>query len=493
MKKKMTTIASFFLALLSVGMQSCGEEYVDLEYNGNIDLNQLVLLPARQAWDGGACDVTLTALEYSETASASNQIIDLSLGMYQNRTAKVDATVDVFVNKDSLAQAISKVSQGGAYEKYAGVELLPADFYFLSGDKLKLQAGTSESEDVSLTIYSEKIIDYIQNECRANKKFALPVSINNPTGYQLNSKTHTVMYFINANYVEPAHPEDYIADGEGVADDHEKDVNGVTYKMLWHDEFNINGAPDETVWSIEEGYQRNEEDQWYKRDNLIQEGNALVITAKEERFKNPNYDPNATGGNSWKKTREYVEYTSGSMRAKKTFFYGHMEVRAKIPVKQGCWPAIWSTGNWYEWPLGGEIDMLEFYKEKIHANVAWGGWSRWSASWNSKNKPFTDFSSKDSKWAEKYHIWTMDWDENYIRIYLDGELLNETDLSTTNNHGDHGAGDGGNINPYTCNYDGFGQCMWVNLAIGGINGRPIECTFPQQYFVDYIRIYQVKK
>lgn len=41
-----------------------------------------------------------------------------------------------------------------------------------------------------------------------------------------------------------------------------------------------------------------------------------------------------------------------------------MEVRAKIPVAQGAWPAIWSTGNWWEWPLGGEIDMLEFYKEK---------------------------------------------------------------------------------------------------------------------------------
>ena len=37
---------------------------------------------------------------------------------------------------------------------------------------------------------------------------------------------------------------------------------------------------------------------------------------------------------------------------------------------------------------------------------------------------------------------------------------------------------------------GFGQCMMLNLAIGGNNGRPIEATFPLEYRVDYIRVYQ---
>ena len=84
----------------------------------------------------------------------------------------------------------------------------------------------------------------------------------------------------------------------------------------------------------------------------------------------------------------------------------------------------------------------------------------------------------------------MDWDEKYIRIYLDDELLNETNLSTTRNRGDHGAGDGGSINPFSNDMKGFGQCMMLNLAIGGNNGRPIEATFPLEYRVDYIRVYQ---
>ena len=108
------------------------------------------------------------------------------------------------------------------------------------------------------------------------------------------------------------------------------------------------------------------------------------------------------------------------------------------------------------------------------------------------NYPITDFTSKDAKWAEKYHVWMMDWDEKYIRIYLDDVLLNETDLSTTYNKGDHGAGEGGYINPYSNDLEGFGQLMMLNLAIGGSNGRPIEATFPLEYCVDYVRVYQKK-
>ena len=327
----------------------------------------------------------------------------------------------------------------------------------------------------------------IAEEYKKDMKFVLPVRIQNSTSYAINGKTNTIMFFFNVTYVDPG-PE-YVADGEGVPDDHTLEGG---YKLLWHDEFNGTGAPNAEMWRFEEGFQRNEEDQWYKKENAEMKENALVFTAKQERVKNPNYNPNATGGNSWKQTREYAEYTSACVVATSNyaFKYGRLIVRAKIPIEQGGWPAIWSTGNWYEWPLGGEIDILEFYKEKIHANLCWGGSKRWDGSWNSANYPITDFTSKDAKWAEKYHIWRMDWDEKYIRIYLDDVLLNETDLSTTNNKGDHGAGDGGNINPYSNDMVGFGQLMMLNLAIGGVNGRPVEATFPLEYRVDYVRVYQ---
>ncbi len=491
MKNQIIRITALSLFACSAVLYSCNKESVDLSYNGKLDLNQLVLKQARDVWDGGECNITKT-FTYDENKTQRNEVIDLNIALYQNRTANADASVEVLVDADSLAQAIAKAPNGGLYEKYEKVQILPDEYYFLSGDKMKLKAGSTLSEDASLTIYTEKLIDYIQNTLRKSATYVVPITVKNASGYELNKHVNTVMYFIKVNYVKPANEADYLPDGLGVPDDDKVTVDDEEYTLVWHDEFNGEGAPNPDMWTMEEGFQRNEEDQWYSSNNAVQKGDALVITAREERVKNPNYNPNASGGNAWKQTREYAEYTSACLVVKGdyAFRYGYMEVRAKIPVTQGCWPAIWSTGNWYEWPLGGEIDMLEFYKERIHANVCWGGDYRWSGTWDSQNYPITDFTSNDKKWADKYHIWTMVWDESFIRLYLDGKLLNETDLNNTWNKGAHGASDGGSINPYKNDFEGFGQRMMLNLAIGGNNGRPIECSFPQEYSVDYVRIYQ---
>lgn len=463
----------------------------DFSYNGNLDLNLLGIKQAQEIWDGVQCNVVTELKEpgEGEGQKISNFNYRLNLVLYQNRQAEKDAVVELVVAADSLNKAIAQVGTSSAYDIYKNAELLPEEYYNLSASKMELSAGTKTSEDVELNVYSGKLISLVQDERKASTTFVLPLRIQNSTSYNVNEKVNLVMFFFNVSYVKPANPESYEADGVGVPDNHTLDGG---YKLLWHDEFNGTGTPNTEMWRFEEGFQRNEEDQWYQKGNAEMKENALVITAKQERVKNPNYNPNATGGNAWKQTREYAEYTSACIVAqnKYAFKYGKLIVRAKIPVEQGSWPAIWSTGNWYEWPLGGEIDVMEFYKNKVHANLCWGGNKRWDGTWNSKNYPITDFTSNDAKWAEKYHVWMMDWDDKYIRIYLDDVLLNETDLSTTTNKGDHGAGDGGYINPYSNDFDGFGQVMMLNLAIGGKNGRPIEATFPLEYCVDYIRVYQ---
>lgn len=277
-------------------------------------------------------------------------------------------------------------------------------------------------------------------------------------------------------------------DTKGIPSNHE--LEGMT--LIWHDEFNGIGEPNAEMWRFETGFVRNEEDQWYQSDNALMNNGALVITAKRERKANPNYQLDSK---DWKRNREYAQYTSSCMVATDSyaFKYGTVIVRAKIPTMQGAWPAIWSVGNRWEWPLNGEIDIMEFYKGKIHANVCWGGDSRWNGTWDSANKDLNYFVQKDSSWREKYHEWRMDWTPEFIRLYLDGELLNETDLSLTFNKGDNGAGEGAYQNPYSNSHADFGQLMMLNLAIGGINGRPIDdLAFPMKYEIDYIRVYQKK-
>ena len=73
--------------------------------------------------------------------------------------------------------------------------------------------------------------------------------------------------------------------------------------LKFHDEFNGTGEPDWNVWRWEEGFQRNQELQWYQKENAICKDGALIITGKEERVKNTNYE---AGSSDWKKNREYL-------------------------------------------------------------------------------------------------------------------------------------------------------------------------------------------
>lgn len=259
------------------------------------------------------------------------------------------------------------------------------------------------------------------------------------------------------------------------------------YKLVWNDEFNNEGQPDPTVWSFEKGFTRNEELQWYQPDNAYCKNGVLTITGRKEQIKNANYDATS---NNWQKNREYAGYTSSSMKTegKKEFQYGRFEIRAKIPTAGGAWPAIWTLGKSMEWPSNGEIDIMEYYRIKdvphILANTAWGTNQRFNAKWDSSATPFSHFLEKDPNWADKFHIWRMDWDEKYIRLYLDDELLNETSLEDTYN-----GSLGKNKNPFRQPH-----YLLLNLAIGGINGGiPDDSAFPLMYEIDYVRVYQKEK
>lgn len=501
MKNNMKWIAVCCMTVFSIGFYSCNKEYVDLEYKGNIDLNQLNLVQAREVWNGTECNINVPELKYDPEKTSENYSYALSAALYQERVAGQENTVDLIIDADSLNTAIAKSLEGGLYAKYVDVELLPEEFYQLSADKLTLFAGNVFSEEASLLIFSQNLVDYIQKELKQSKTYVLPVRIVNSTFYQINSKVNTLMYFITVTYVkeEEEGPEYFpVTDVPEIGDAYgETDL-----KLVWHDEFNGTGAPDLEKWRFEEGFQRNEELQWYSDQNAVCQDGALVITGKRQRVDNPNYEE---GSSDWKKNREYAEYTSSSIVSKFRFRYGTMEVRAKIPTTRGAWPAIWTTGisndSWcWEWPLGGEIDLLEYYlvsgTPSIHANACWGSDTRWSAKWDSYNRPLSDFTNKDSKWASKYHVWRMDWDDQYIKLYLDGELMNEIDLNNTSN-GSGGLNDwwrGSWRNPFrdagNSGDGGLGQQIFLNLAMGGNGGAPDLSNLPMEYHIDYVRVYQ---
>ena len=255
-----------------------------------------------------------------------------------------------------------------------------------------------------------------------------------------------------------------------------KEVDLPGYKLVWSDEFDKNGPPDSTKWRYEKGFVRNEELQWYQEDNARCEKGLLVIEARKESKTNPRYE---AGSGDWKKKRPNIEYTSSSINTatKHSWQYGRFIMKGKIDISSGLWPAWWTLGIAGRWPANGEIDIMEYYRKMLLANIACIG-SNGKAEWYDKRFPIDSLGG--AQWASKFHVWRMDWDENAITLYIDDKLLNKVELSKLVNK------DGSGINPFRQPH-----YMLLNLAMGGMNGGSLEGTkFPNRFEVDYVRVYQ---
>lgn len=249
------------------------------------------------------------------------------------------------------------------------------------------------------------------------------------------------------------------------------------YRLVWAQEFDTPGRPDETVWQYEQGFIRNHEAQWYQPDNARVEDGLLIIEARRERVANPEHDANAR---DWRRQRAFADYTSASLftRGENKWVYGRFEMRARIDTRPGLWPAWWTLGAGTprrRWPACGEIDMLEYFDGDLLANACWdkgGGQQNWDVS----RTPLAEIG--DEEWAAAFHVWRMDWQEDSILLYVDGRLLNTIAITQTRNP------DG--FNPFRQPHR-----MKVNLAIGGTRGGdPAGTEFPARYEIDYIRVYQ---
>jgi beta-glucanase (GH16 family) len=239
------------------------------------------------------------------------------------------------------------------------------------------------------------------------------------------------------------------------------------WELVWSDEFDYQGLPDSTKWDYEEGFIRNHESQYYTRkrlENARAENGMLTIEARRDDY----YDDSA--------------YSSASLitRDKAEFLYGRIEMNARLPYGNGVWPAFWMLGtNISEvgWPECGEIDIMEYVGYDtltIHGNIHTEAYNHVKGT-NKGSRIKTE-----APW-ETFHIYAVEWYKDRIDFYLD------------------------TIKYFTFQNEGTGNNVWpfdkphyiiANLAIGGTWGgqHGIDTTiFPQQYVIDYIRVYQKKE
>lgn len=234
--------------------------------------------------------------------------------------------------------------------------------------------------------------------------------------------------------------------------------------LVWSEEFD-QSTLDMNSWNYETGgYWFNNELQYYRGGtaNTALQNGKLVITAKKETYQNR-------------------EHTSARLttEGKVEYKYGRIDVRGKLPKGQGIWPAIWLLGNDLSsvgWPACGELDMVELLghtPQTVHGSINYGPQGN---SWAYTKT--TSYTLPGEDFSDKYHVFSILWEENSIKYYVDDNLY------TT----------------YTPNNIVSGQ-SWrfnhpfffiLNVAVGGDwPGNPDQTTaFPQQMLIDYIRVFQ---
>ena len=172
---------------------------------------------------------------------------------------------------------------------------------------------------------------------------------------------------------------------------------------------------------------------------------------------------------------------SGRIYAKKNkgWKYGWVEARIKLPKGKGTWPAFWMmpVNESDGWPTCGEIDIMEevgyhpnYTSSSIHCN-----------SYN-HTKGTQKTAERLTPGAEgEFHVYALEWTENYIQTYVDGNPLLHFD--------NDGAG---NKNTWPFNKEFY---VILNLAWGGDWGGAQgvdESALPVTMEVDYVRVFKKK-
>ncbi|RZJ66284.1 MAG: glycosyl hydrolase family protein [Flavobacterium sp.] len=255
-------------------------------------------------------------------------------------------------------------------------------------------------------------------------------------------------------------------------------VDIVYNDLVWSDDFTTNGPVSATNWFHQTQLPNgtgwfNGEVQHYTnlQSNSFVDAGLLHIVAKKENY-----------------TSQGVTkaYTSARLNSKFAFKYGRIDVRAKLPVDSGTWPAIWMLGKnvnepggyfssafgTTDWPACGEIDIMEhgifpsqtvdYVQSTLHTPSSFA---------NSVNHGGTMAANL----ATEYHVYSLNWSPYQLSFLLDGVVYYTYNPAVKNDS--------------TWPFDKE-QYLLLNIALGGIAGN-LNANFDEaSMLIDYVKVYQ---
>lgn len=243
------------------------------------------------------------------------------------------------------------------------------------------------------------------------------------------------------------------------------------WKLTWHDEFDGTRL-DTSKWNVLlRENSKHGELQYYVPDEVYVDKGMLILRSRKRNFGSK-------------------DYTSGRLDTKGKFAptYGRFEIRARLPLGRGLWPAHWlypENRNWQmekmmedavaagkerlipeERPWYSEIDIMEFLGHE--PNTLYGTIHYCSFDGTRRSSSGTWKGPVD--YTKDFHVYSLEWEPDSIRWYIDGNMIH----ATTNGV------------PHKPHF------LILNTAVGGSwPGNPDSTTvFPQLHEIDYVRFYQ---
>lgn len=255
--------------------------------------------------------------------------------------------------------------------------------------------------------------------------------------------------------------------------------------LVFEDDFEGNHLNKDVWYTCEDGWDRvhGAELQYYKDDNIFIQDGILHLEAREEPGMYEYWDFHEDGTPFL--TSDFFQYTSGWIQTKKSFLYGKIEVKCRIPSGQGLWPAFWLFGNGYE------LDIFEFQGQNPF--TCYFDVHNWM---NENHFQCSGRYDNQDAYSDDYHIYSVEWDEFYLIYRIDGEIKRKLSRYTDMQ--------GRLID--NCNDLQHSHRVWdrlffprkpmsiiLNLAIssGDFGNPPNSSTiFPSSLDIDYIKVYK---
>ncbi len=355
----------------------------------------------------------------------------------------------------------TQTADGLTFEQTTGSAYIPGTY----AGKIGVEGDLCYGDDVATTLYGVKNVSFgpassIATIDGAYRGTSFSLSDGGFMSWYVGASTYEIIQ-ITDNLLRVRIEEDdtfaWYQTFTSVKPGSEASVDVEYTNLVWADEFDTDGVPDAANWNYDlgAGGWGNGESQTYTNAaaNSSVSAGTLKITAKADG----------------------AGYTSARLKTEglREFTYGRIDVRAKLPVGGGTWPAIWMLGANFStvgWPTCGEIDILEAIGNNPgHIQSALHTPSSSGATVNVQSTTIADAS-------DAFHVYSMNWSADQISFLIDDELYYSY------------APEDKNAENWPFDADQF---LILNVAMGGTLGGAIDPAFVESSMeIDYVRVYQ---